>query len=341
MALSQSALVDVLDALKASDSADVIRQALQVILQQLIDAEATTFIGAEPHERTEARTNQRNGSRFGVEAASRGSVSLEHARDEGSALRWATLARRAEDHGYDVLSMPDHLDGQFAPLVALGYAAAMTERIHLATTVLANDLRNAMVLTNEVATLAAVSGGRFELGLGAGWKLADYEAAEIRYAPAPERIARLARTVAIVREALPDVPLMLGGGGRRMLALAAQHGDIVSVVVENATGVAPEFDEAATLEHSRERVRWVRAEAGARFDSIELHMRVFVATDEPQVAGVSSADAAASPFVLVRPARAMADKLLGLRDELGFSYFTVSERFTDEFAGVIALLHGA
>ena len=63
MALSQSALLEVLDALNASDSTDVIRHASEVMLQQLIDAEATAFIGAEPHERTEARVTQRNGTR--------------------------------------------------------------------------------------------------------------------------------------------------------------------------------------------------------------------------------------------------------------------------------------
>ena len=74
------------------------------------------------------------------------------------------------------------------------------------------------------------------------------------------------------------------------------------------------------------------------FDAIELHMRVFTAANEPQAAGLTADDATASPHVLVRPARAMADKLLRLRDELGFTYFTVSERFTDEFARVISLL---
>jgi len=76
MALSQSALVEVLDALKASDSADVVRQALQVILQQLIDAETTAFIGAEPHERTGARTNQRNGGRSKTLTTAAGDVDL-------------------------------------------------------------------------------------------------------------------------------------------------------------------------------------------------------------------------------------------------------------------------
>ena len=279
-----------------------------------------------------------NGFRFGVQAAASASASLAPLDGEASDLLWPEIARRAENLGYDVLSMPDHLDGQIAPLVAQGYAAALTQRIALATTVLANDFRNPVVLTNEVATLSMLSGRRFELGLGAGWKLADYEAAGIEYPSAPERIARLAHTVTIVRDALPDVPLMLGGGGRRMLSLAARQADIVSVAVQNASGTAPTLGEAATFERSRERVAWVRSEAGARFESLQLHMRVFAAADEPQVQGVSADDAAASPFVLVRPARAMADKLLRLRDELGFSYFTVSERFTDEFALVIELL---
>src|SRR3954447_6913735 len=156
--------------------------------------------------------------RFGVQAATPTAASLGRAGTENSEARWHRLAHRAEDHGYDVLSLPDHLDGQLAPLVALGYAAALTDRISLATTVLANDFRNPVMLTTEVVTLAELSGGRFELGLGAGWKRADYDAIGLEDPPAGERIARLAQTVAIVRDAVPTVPLMLGGGGPKMLA---------------------------------------------------------------------------------------------------------------------------
>ena len=279
--------------------------------------------------------------RFGVQAATPTSASLGRAGTENSEARWHRLARRAEDHGYSVLSLPDHLDGQLAPLVALAYAAALTDRIHLATTVLANDFRNPVMLATEVATLSQLSGDRFELGLGAGWKLADYEATGIEYAPAGTRIARLAETVAIVRDALPTLPLMLGGGGRRMLTLAAQQADIVSVVIENSSGVAASLGEGATLARVRERVEWVREEAGSRFDTITLHTRVFAADNEPQAAALAADDAAASPHVMVKPARAMADKLLRLRDDLGLTYFTVSERFTDEFARVITLLANA
>jgi len=279
--------------------------------------------------------------RFGVQAATPTSASLGRAGTENSEARWHRLARRAEDHGYDVLSLPDHLDGQLAPLVGLAYAAALTDRIHLATTVLANDFRNPVMLATEAATLSELSGDRFELGLGAGWKRADYDTAGLEYASAGARIARLAETVAIVRAAVPTVPLMLGGGGRRMLALAAQQADIVSVVIENSSGVAAPLGEGATLPRVRERIEWVREEAGARFDAIELHTRVFAAADEPQAAGLSTDDAAASPHVLVKPARAMADKLLRLRDDLGLTYFTVSERFADDFARVMSLIDKA
>jgi probable F420-dependent oxidoreductase len=235
--------------------------------------------------------------------------------------------------------VPDHLDGQFAPLVGLAYAAAITERIHLGTVVLANDLRNPVLLAQEADTLAMLSGNRFELGLGAGWKVADYERAGLSFDLPSVRIERLARTVEVLRaEQQYDVPLMLGGGGPKMLALAARVADIVSVVSPNRSGVTPVLGDDATLARVRDRVAVVRAQAGSRFDAIELHMRVFTATAEPQAAGLTADDAAASPHVLVRPARAMADKVLRLRDELGFTYFTVSERFTDEFARVISLL---
>ena len=108
---------------------------------------------------------------------------------------WLALARRAEALGYGIVSLPDHFDGQFAPFVALGAVAAVTERVHLATTVLVNDFRNPVVLATEAATLDVVSGGRLELGLGAGWKQEEFEAAGSR-STAAARIDRLVRRCA-------------------------------------------------------------------------------------------------------------------------------------------------
>ncbi len=250
---------------------------------------------------------------------------------------WADAARRAEDVGYHVLSMSDHLDGTFAPLVALAYAAAVTERIHLGTTVLAADFRTPAVLVDEVRTLHELARGRVELGLGAGWRAADYAAAGIPFAPAGERITRLAAVVGEVRAGLgPILPLMLGGGGRRMLTLAAQVADIVGIVTANPGGVAGGLAASGTLAATREKVAWVRAAAGDRFGDLELNVRVWAT--EADAAAELGADAADSPHVMAPTPRAMADKLLRLRDETGISYVTVSVRFLDEFAPVIDLL---
>lgn len=250
----------------------------------------------------------------------------------------ADVARRAEDYGYDVLSMPDHLDGRLAPLVALGYAAALTDRIRLATTVLAVDFRNPTVLANELATLDELSRDRTEPGLGAGWDAADYATAGIPFAPAADRIARLGEVVRGLRAALrPGMPFLIGGGGRRVLELAAREADIVSVVTANRAGAAGGLGADATLAATREKVDWVRAAAGDRFDGLVLNTRVFAAEGDAVAAGLG-ADAADSPHVLVRPAQAMADKLLRLRDATGISYLTVSARFLDDFAVVLELL---
>jgi len=250
---------------------------------------------------------------------------------------WADVARRAEDHGYDVLSMPDHLDGTFAPLVALAYAAAVTERIHLGTTVLAADFRNPAVLVDEVRTLHELSRGRVELGLGAGWKAADYEVAGLPFAPAGQRIEHLAAVVDEVRAGLgPLLPLMLGGGGRRMLTLAARVADIVGIVTANPGGVAGGLAESGTLAATEQKVGWIREAAGARFADLELNVRVWAA--EADAAATLGTEAAESPHVMLASDAAMADKLLRLRDATGISYVTVSVRFLDEFAPVLARL---
>ena len=76
MALSQSALLEVLDALKAGESVDMIRDAVQVILQELIEAEATAVIGVERHERTDSRVVQRNGHRDRKVSTQAGDIEL-------------------------------------------------------------------------------------------------------------------------------------------------------------------------------------------------------------------------------------------------------------------------
>jgi len=253
---------------------------------------------------------------------------------------WTDFVRRAEDHGYHVVSLADHFDGRPAPLVALAYAAAVTERIHLGTAVLGVDFRNPTVLVQELGTLEELSRERLEVGLGAGWKAEDYEATGIPFDPPGTRLERLAALVPAVRAALgPGVRIVLGGGGRRMLTLAAREADVVSIVAPNRAGRSDPLGPDGTRDAFAARVALVRSAAGERATFPELHTRVF-ATEAQAAQRMGAGDAAASPMVMLATAGAMADKLLRLRDDLGLSYFTVSAAFLDDFAPVLERLDG-
>ncbi|MGH2488383.1 MAG: TIGR03621 family F420-dependent LLM class oxidoreductase, partial [Candidatus Limnocylindria bacterium] len=213
---------------------------------------------------------------------------------------WLAMARRAEELGYDVLLVPDHLTHLLSPMPALAAAAAVTTRLRVGAYVFANDFRHPLVLAREAATLDALSGGRFEFGIGAGWRVSDYRQLGVAYDPAGRRIDRLAEALGIIKRLLagetvthdgphyrierarifpppvqkPRPPIMLGGGGPRMLRLAAREADIVSFVPQfNAAG-RPILGQA-TERALTDRVAMVRAAAGGRFDQLELN--VFVA----------------------------------------------------------------
>ena len=199
-----------------------------------------------------------------------------------SAAEWRAKARRAEELGYDVILVPDHVADLLPPLTALMAAADATERVHLGTLVLNNDFHNPVLLAREAASLQLLSGGRFELGLGAGHMQSEYAAAGIRYDPAAARVDRLEASVATLRglfagEPLAGgqllypplqepIPLLVGGNGRRVLQLAARQADIVGF-----TGFFPrDGGRAVDLSHFSaaglaSRVALVRAAAGPRF----------------------------------------------------------------------------
>jgi len=294
---------------------------------------------------------------------------------DGSA--WASLAKKAEELGFDVVSLPDHLGEQFAPLPALTAAACATTRLRLSMFVLANDMRHPGVLAKEVATLDVLSGGRVELGLGAGWDQGEYAALGIPFDRPSVRIARLEESVRAIRALLAGeavsaqgdhyrlqglsvrpgpvqpggVPIVLGGGGRKMLSLAGRLGDIVSVATENngrndPSVLGPGLRRSAVADQ----VSWVRQAAGGRFDQIELNLRVRMASigcdreAEARTAAegtdCSADDLLGSPFFLLGRVDEVADQLLRTRDELGISYFTVSQRHMDEMAPVVARVAG-
>jgi probable F420-dependent oxidoreductase len=294
-----------------------------------------------------------------------------------SAREWAELARKVEDLGYSTLTCADHLDDQFAPVPALAAAAAATTTLRLGTLVLANDFRHPVVAAKDAATLDLLSEGRLELGLGAGWMTTDYETSGIPLDPAGVRIDRMAEGLAVIRGLMadgpfsfegehyridglegfpkpvqrPHPPIVIGGGGPRVLRFAAQHADIVGLNVNLAVGVIDDrAGPNATEDATQAKVDLVRDAAGDRFDEIELQVRVHavVVTDDRQgmaelmapALGISPAAALASPHALAGSPEEIAADLQARRDRWGISYLGVSIDALDALAPVVARLAG-
>ncbi|MGI5161836.1 TIGR03621 family F420-dependent LLM class oxidoreductase [Microbispora sp. CA-102843] len=258
------------------------------------------------------------------------------------AAAWTATARHAEDLGYSTLLVPDTL-GTLPPLLAMTAAATVTTTLRVGTFVLAAPYRNPPQLAHELAGLDFLSGGRLEVGVGAGRPAAEDEARALGmpYGTAGERVALVRSVIGEVRAAFArsrttvqrqGPPVLVAGAGPRMLTLAAQEADIVALAVPADT---PE-------EGLRGPVGTLRELAGARFDDIELSMNLLQIGDEPppwvpEGLRTTSADAVS---VLRGSPREMADTLLRRRDELGLSYITVNGFFADALAPVVELLAG-
>jgi probable F420-dependent oxidoreductase len=293
------------------------------------------------------------------------------------APKWRATVAEIETMGFDSVCLGDHLS-MMGPFPALAAAAAWSERLTLALTVAGNDYRSPVLLAQEAMTVQAISGGRFELGLGAGWDAADYRQLGIELERPGARIDRLAEAIQIVKlysagepfdfagehyrlEGVapavrgPRPPLMIGGGGPRVLRLAAREADIVGVNVPlgEADLSASLAAGATAAERAEAAVEIVRAAAGERFEEIELHVNVLACevTDSAAAAtertaavaarlGVAPAELAESPFVLVGTAGALVAKLERLRERLGFSYFTVPRAAAAGLAPLLPALRG-
>jgi probable F420-dependent oxidoreductase len=290
---------------------------------------------------------------------------------------WRDLARKTEDLGYSTLYVADHLDDQWAPIVAVTVAAEVTTTLRVGTLVLDNDFRHPVVLAKEAATLDVVTGGRFEFGIGAGWLRTDYEQSGITMDQPSVRVARLAESLAIMRAMWRDgtatfegnhyrvagalgtpapvtpggPPIVIGGGSRRILHLAGECADIVSVVPSLAAGyVGPEVAAAAVVERYIERVQWARDAAGERAADLELQcwtVTVQVVPNASEVVestaplfGLTSDQLRAAPVALIGTAGEIVETLRKRREELGFSYIVVHEAEMDALAPVIAELAG-
>jgi probable F420-dependent oxidoreductase len=291
---------------------------------------------------------------------------------------WQATVREIQDLGYDTLLMTDHVDGQYDPMVALGAAAILNPRLRLGSLVTCNDLYNPVLLARAAASVQRLSGGRFELGLGAGWKRGDYLRTGTAFDPPGTRISRLAESVELIRQCLGREPfshegrhyraqsempvtppldrplrLAIGGGGRRMLTLAGRYADIVSINAQLATAdSAPGFyGQGPGYATTDDKVRWVAEAAGDRLDDIELSASVYsaVVTGSPDRAagifarsvGCSPSDVLTSPHALLGTVDDMVATLQRRRDRWGISYIVVEYRCRHTLAPVVQRLTGA
>src|SRR3954452_5801741 len=167
--------------------------------------------------------------------------------DSGPA--WAELARKVEGLGYSSLFLPDHFGDQLAPLPAMMAAAAATTTLRVGALVFDNDYKHPVVLAKELATIDRLSGGRVEIGLGAGWMRTDYEQSGIPYDAPSVRVDRFEEGLAIIAGLMgadpvtfsgthyqvdgmvglprpiqsPRPPILIGGGMKRMLTIAGRQ----------------------------------------------------------------------------------------------------------------------
>ena len=217
-------------------------------------------------------------------------------------------ARRAEELGYDTLLLRDHFvaapfGDQLAPMVALMAAAAATRTLRVGTLVLDNDYRHPVLLAKEAATLDLLSGGRFELGIGAGWARDEYERAGMAFDPPGIRVDRLEEAVRVLKGLFagsvltfpghhysvtelqsfpmpaqrPHPPILIGAGSRRMLSIAGREADIVGILpraLPDGT-ISDDLQERSPAAIAQ-KLEWVRQAAGDRFGQVELSAMVSV-----------------------------------------------------------------
>ena len=255
--------------------------------------------------------------------------------------------------------------------------ADATTKLRVGALVWDNDYKHPVVLAKELATIDLLSEGRLEIGLGAGWMISDYEQAGIPYDSAGVRIDRFIEGLEIMKRAMADgpfsfsgkhytitnydgqpksvqrpmPPILIGGGGKRVLSFAAREADIIGINGTMTAGVVgPDAISTMTAAAVDEKVSIVREAAGARLDRIEMNIRAFFVkvTDDAagtlsgvaQMIGVEPEMVAATPFALIGSPDKIVEDLLARRERWGFSYVIVGAEDVDSFAPVVAALNG-
>jgi alkanesulfonate monooxygenase SsuD/methylene tetrahydromethanopterin reductase-like flavin-dependent oxidoreductase (luciferase family) len=256
----------------------------------------------------------------------------------GPGMDWLDLSRRVEALGFDSLLVPDNLDAT-APVVANAASAAVTERLAVGPYVIATPLRTPGLIAADAAALHQLSGGRLEMGLGAGRPDSKAEAQRlgIRFGTPGERMAHLEQTIAAVRARTPGVQVTVAASGPKMLALAGRTADVV------ALGASPFADEAeiarmghvvadAAAEVGRQVV--LNTNLSAVGDDIPawLQERMGLTVDKLLATGAAS-------YLRGTPAE-MAETLQRRREVTGVSYVCAGVDNADRLAPVVDLVKG-
>jgi len=295
-----------------------------------------------------------------------------------SAQEWKEKARKIEALGYSTLYMPDHfIDTPYAPMVGIAMAAEATDTLRVGTLVLGNDYKHPAVVAKEFASIDVLSDGRVEAGIGAGWMTSDYEALGLPYESHGTRIERLGEALAILKGAWgpepfslegrhytikdydgipkptqkPHPPILVGGGGPKLLRLAGREADIVGINPNLRAGeISRDAAQDTVAARTKQKIEWVREGAGDRFDDLELQIRYFVAaiTDDrnalaeamaPAV-GLDPHEALESGVAVVGTVDECCDILVRRREEWGVSYIVLGDDQFETFAPVVDRLTG-
>ena len=290
---------------------------------------------------------------------------------------WREKARKIEALGYSTLYIPDHFGDQWGPIVGMTIAAEATTTLNVGALVFDNDYRHPVVLAKEIATLDLASEGRVEFGIGAGWMKSDYDESGMDYDRPGVRIDRMVEGLSIMKQLWRDgtanlqgehyavtnaqghprpassssPKIVIGGGGKKVLSVAAREADIIGVNPNlNAGYVGPEVAASSKGDLYRERIQWIRDAAGDRFDDLELQCLTFMVqfTDDRQQAyenlapmfGLTPEEAMDVPIALAGTVEEIIETLQRRREEYGFSYVVVHEPEMEAFGEVVAKLAG-
>jgi probable F420-dependent oxidoreductase len=299
-------------------------------------------------------------------------VQISNATD---AAAWRDKAKKLEDLGYSTLFMPDHFGNELAPMPAIAMAAAHSTTLKIGALVFDNDYKHPAILAKEAATIDLLSDGRLELGIGAGWMKTDYDALGLDYDPPAVRVDRFEEALHVIKQCFTGeqftyngahyritdyasfpkparhLPILVGGGGKRVLSIAAREADIIGINPNLRAGEVGIDATKDSLQGATDRkLDWVRDAAGARMADIEIQMRFFitkVTDDRMSLAraiapgfGVEPEEALESGAALVGSESEIIEQLHQRRERWNLSYVVVGDENIDEFAPIVAKLAG-